>query len=337
MRVDVSTPVDVAADPRGHATLAEREGYDALWLSETKHDPLLQLALVSIVTSRVQLGTAITLAFARNPMSLAVAANDLQIVSGGRLLLGLGSQIKPHITKRFGMPWSHPAARMREYVLAMRAIWKSWHTGEPLSFTGEFYTHTLMTPFFVPEKHPYGPPAVLLAGVGEVMTQTAGEVADGFLCHGFTTERYLREVTLPALRRGRGRELDGFDICGTPLVATGRDERELAAARAGVQRQIAFYGSTPAYRGVLELHGWGELGVELNALSKQGAWDEMGRLVTDDVIDAFAVVGEPETVADKLLARYGDIFTRVTLYTPYDVAPELYLQIGSDMRSLAAV
>jgi probable F420-dependent oxidoreductase len=270
-------------------------------------------------------------AFARNPMSLAVQANDVQLLSGGRLLLGLGSQIRPHITRRFSMPWSHPANRMREFILALQAIWSCWNDGTKLEFRGEFYKHTLMTPFFNPGPNPHGAPRVLLAGVGEAMTAVAGEVADGFLCHGFTTERYLREVTMPALAR-HGR-LEGFEVVGSPFVVTGRTEEEFGAASRGVREQIAFYGSTPAYRAVLELHGWAGLGDELHELSLQGRWQDMGTIIDDDVLSTFAVVAEPGAVAAELLRRYGELMTRITLYTPYALDPEVTAQIVGDLRA----
>jgi probable F420-dependent oxidoreductase len=303
------------------ASDAERRGYDGVWLPEITHDPFPLLAVAATRTERVTLGTSIALAFARNPMSLAVLANDLQLYSGGRFILGLGSQIRPHITKRFSMPWSAPAARMREFILAMRAIWHTWSTGEPLRFVGEHYTHTLMTPFFSPGQNPHGNPPILLAGVGAKMTEVAGEVADGFFVHGFTTERYLREVTVPALLRGRAAaghaDLAGFAISGLPFVVTGQTEEQRRGADAAVRKQIAFYASTPAYRPVLELHGWGELGERLNTLSKRGEWDEMGRQIDDEVLNAFAVVAPPEQVASQVRARFGDVFTRSGLYTPY--------------------
>jgi probable F420-dependent oxidoreductase len=268
-------------------------------------------------------GTAIAVAFARNPMSTAVLANDLQLLSGGRFNLGLGSQVEPHITKRFSMPWSAPAERMREYLLAVRAIWSSWATGERLSFLGEHYTHTIMTPMFDPGPNPHGNPPIVLAGVGPRMTRVAGEVADGFFVHGFTTERYLRETTLPALLEGRragGKDdLDGFAVSGLPFIVTGRDDQELDLNARPVRKQIAFYGSTPAYWPVLESHGWTELGPELNAMSKRGEWDEMGRRIDDDVLNAFAVVARPEDVGREVLNRFGDIFTRCGFYMPYEL------------------
>jgi probable F420-dependent oxidoreductase len=313
---------------------AEAAGYDGAWTAETSHDPFVACALAAAATERLEVGTSIAVAFARNPMTMAQTANDLQLLSQGRFILGLGSQIKPHIEKRFSMPWSQPAARMREYVSAMRAIWSAWHEGTKLAFRGDFYTHSLMTPFFDPGPNEFGPPKVYLAGVGERMTEAAGEVCDGFICHAFTTERYLREVTIPALERGRrqaGTDLDGFDICGPSFVVTGTTEEEMARAKTGTRQQIAFYGSTPAYRPVLELHGWGALQDELNALSKQGQWEQMGELIDDEILDAFAVVAEPEQVAPELLKRYGDCVTRITFYGPYQSDPDRW---GAVMRAL---
>src|SRR5580698_9377965 len=258
-----------AKDAAETAVRAEQAGYAGIWCPETGHDPFLPLLLAAEHTEKLELGTGIAVAFARNPMTMATLANDLQLFSKGRFMLGLGSQIKPHIEKRFSMPWSHPAARMREYVLAMRAVWSAWNEGTKLAFRGEFYKHTLMTPMFSPGPNPYGTPKVFVAGVGELMTEVAGEVGDGFLVHGFTTESYFREVTVPALERGLGRSgrtLADFEISYPGMVVTGNTEAEIAAATQAVKMQLAFYGSTPAYRPVLEHHGWGELQTELNTL-----------------------------------------------------------------------
>jgi probable F420-dependent oxidoreductase len=319
---------------------AEDAGYSGVWTAETAHDPFLPLLLAAEHTERIEVGTSIAVAFARNPMLLANTGWDLQAYSGGRFILGLGSQIKPHITKRFSMPWSHPAARMRELVLAVRAIWDCWLNGTKLEFRGEFYTHTLMTPFFTPpaaELAECGPPKVFLAGVGELMTEVAGEVCDGFICHGFTTEKYLREVTVPALERGRakvGKTLDGFEIAGPSFVVTGADDDELERAAAGTRQQIAFYGSTPAYRGVLDVHGWGGLQDELNALSKQGKWVEMGELVDDDVLNTFAVVGSPEEIAPELAKRYGDVIQRISFYAPYRSDPDRWRAVLEAVKAI---
>jgi probable F420-dependent oxidoreductase len=322
MKVDGGIGTDLRT-VGSNARAQEEMGYSGLWSAETNHDPFLPLLMAAEHTEKAELGTSIAVAFARSPMTLAQTAYDLHAYSG-RFILGLGSQIKPHITKRFSMPWSHPAPRMRELVLAIRAIWDCWNNGTKLDFRGEFYTHTLMTPFFDPGPNPHGNPKIFLAGVGELMTEVAGEVCDGFMCHGFTTERYLREVTLPALARGRakaGKTMEGFEIIGPSFVSTGTTDEEMAAAAKGTRQQIAFYGSTPAYRGVLELHGWGELQDRLNTLSKQGKWEEMGTLIDDDVLNTFAVVAPPEGVAAELNKRYGDVISRISFYAPYKSDP----------------
>jgi probable F420-dependent oxidoreductase len=316
-----------------NAAALEAFGYDGVWTAETAHDPFLPVALAAEHTQHVELGTSIAVAFARNPMTLANVAWDLQAYSKGRFILGLGSQIKPHITKRFSMPWSHPAPRMREMIMAMRAIWDCWMNGSKLDFRGDFYQHTLMTPFFAPpaeEVAPYGAPKVFLAAVGEHMTEVAGEVCDGLIPHTFSTERYMREVTIPAVERGRakaGLTMEGFQVKGSSFLVTGFNEEQMAAADAGTRRQIAFYGSTPAYRGVLELHGWGDLQTELNTMSKQGRWVEMGTLIDDDMLDAFAVVAPPDQVAARMLERYGDVYARTSLYTPYFSDPEQWRDV----------
>jgi probable F420-dependent oxidoreductase len=319
-----------------HAADLEAIGYDGVWTAETNHDPFFPLLLAAQHTQRMELGTGIAVAFARTPMTLANIGYDLQQFSGGRFILGLGSQIKPHITKRFSMPWSKPAARMRELILAMRAIWACWNDGQKLDFRGEFYTHTLMTPFFNPGPNPHGVPKVFLAAVGERMTEVAGEVADGMLVHGFTTERYLKEVTMPAIERGfvtGGRDRSAFEMSIASFVVTGKNDEELERADTAVRQQIAFYGSTPAYRPVLDLHGWGDLQDELNALSKQGEWVEMGRRIPDEVRDTFAVVAQADDVADGILARYRDVIDRVSFYMPYRADPE---QVNAAVAALRA-
>src|SRR3954451_2730495 len=241
MKVDGSIGANLEKVP-GEAADAEAAGYDGAWSAETSHDPFFPLLLAAQSTERLQLGTGIAVAFARNPMTLASIGNDLNWYSKGRFLLGLGSQVKAHVTKRFSMPWSHPAPRMRELILAMRAIWACWNNGSKLEFRGEFYTHTLMTPFFNPGPNPYGPPKVFLAAVGEKMTEVAGEVADGIIIHGFTTERYLREVTVPALERGMaksGRARGDFEISFPAFIVSGTTEEEMATAIAGTKQQIA--------------------------------------------------------------------------------------------------
>ncbi|HEB88354.1 MAG TPA: LLM class F420-dependent oxidoreductase [Deltaproteobacteria bacterium] len=294
----------------------EAEGYDGLVTAEMSGDPFFPLLLAAEHTERIELMTSIAVAFARNPMIVAGLSNDLQAFSGGRFILGLGSQIKPHIEKRFGMPWSKPASRMRDFILAMRAIWNSWYEGERLAYRGEFYTHTLMTPMFTPTNNPHGAPRVVLAAVGPKMTEVAGEVADGMIVHAFSTAKYLREVTLPALERGlekSGRTRSDLELCYPPFVVTGNDEEEWERARAAVTRQIGFYGSTPAYRPVLEVHGWGDLQTELNVLSKRGEWDAMGERITDEILEEFAIVAEPAKVVGVFKERFGGLIDRVLM------------------------
>jgi probable F420-dependent oxidoreductase len=336
MKVDGGIGFDLTTAAE-QAKEAEATGYSGIWSAETGHDPFFPLLLAAEHTEDIEIGTSIAVAFARNPMLLANIGYDLQAYSKGRFMLGLGSQIKPHITKRFSMPWSHPAARMREMVLAIRAIWDCWNNGTKLDFRGDFYTHTLMTPFFNPGPNPYGDPKVFLAGVGELMTEVAGEVCDGFLCHGFTTEKYLREVTLPALERGRakvGKTLDGFEIVGPSFVVTGTNDEEMGKAAAGTRQQIAFYGSTPAYKPVLEIHGWGGLQEELNALSKQGEWVKMGTLIDDEILNTFAVVGQPEQLALELHRRYGDCIQRISFYAPYKSDPDRWRAVMQQLKAI---
>jgi len=327
MKVDtILSAAEWAALPQ-QARRLEEAGYDAVWTSEVSHDPFLPLGVVAAATTRIAMGTAIAVAFARSPMTTAYIANDLQAVSRGRFILGLGSQIKAHITRRFSMPWGKPTPQMREYILALRAIWASWNEDRPLDVQGEYYRHTLMTAMFRPEPNPYGPPKVYLAAVGTAMTKVAGEVADGLVVHGFTTERYLREVTLPALAEGAeraGRSRDDIEVTCPGFVVLD-DGGDVAARITAVRRQIAFYGSTPAYRPVLALHGWGELADRLHALSvgtDEGRWAAMGELIDDEVLHAFAVTGTPREAGAELKRRYGDIVDRVTVPRSGGIPPE---------------
>jgi probable F420-dependent oxidoreductase len=303
----------------------EELGCDGLLAAEVDHDPFLPLVVAAEQTSRIELVTAIAVAFARNPMTVASTARDLHDHSGGRFVLGLGSQIRAHVTKRFSMPWSEPAARMQEFVLALRAIWECWRDGTPLAFRGEFYRHTLMTPMFVPPPSPFPDPRVLLAAVNPLMARVAGEVADGVVCHAFTTERWVREVTLPALEEGlarSGRTRTDVQVACPVFVVTGVDDATRAASAARTRAQIAFYGSTPAYRPVLELHGWTALGEELHRLSLAGRWADMADAVDDEVLGTFAIVAEPDRVAAALIARYGGAVDRVSMGSPGGDLPE---------------
>jgi probable F420-dependent oxidoreductase len=321
---------------RSGAAALEAEGYDGIWVGETSHDPFLQVVQASDSTQRVALGTSIAVAFARSPMTLAHTAFDLARYTRGRFALGIGSQVKAHIERRFSMPWSEPARRMREYVLALRAIWAAWQDRQKLDFRGDFYAHTLMTPFFSPEPHAWGAPPVLLAAVGPLMTEVAGEVCDGCFLHPLTTERYVDEETLPALERGRARAgkrgLEGYAVAAMPFACVGRDDAELAEAIRGTRQQIAFYASTPAYRPVLDLQGQGALQPELTRLSREGRWQDMGAAIDDELLRAVAVVGGPEEVGRGLSTRWAARATRITLYAPYRSDPAIWPRVLQAIR-----
>lgn len=316
--------------------------YDGAFSAEGPHEPFLPLVLAAEHTTRLELMTNIAVAFARSPMDLAQLANDAQLASGGRFILGVGSQIRPHVEKRFSMPWSSPARRMRELVLAVKAIQQAWASGEVLEFRGEFYRHTLMTPFFSPGPNPWGPPPIFVAGLGPRMTEVAAEVGDGLLIHPFHSGRFVREIAAAAVQRGlatAGRDRRDLALATTIIVATGRDDAAMAQAQRGVRRLLAFYGSTPAYRVVLDAHGWGDLQSELNTLSKRGEWEAMGSLIPDDVYDALVVQGPPREIAALVEDRYRGLVDRISFSTPYDLdeetAAELMAGFGRDAAPLA--
>ncbi|MGB2757233.1 MAG: LLM class F420-dependent oxidoreductase [Acidimicrobiia bacterium] len=337
MKVDGILMADALGGVGRVASEMEALGYDGLLTAEINHDPFYPLLMAAGSTQSAQLATGIAVAFARSPMTVANTAWDLQVYSEGRFFLGLGSQIRPHIEKRFSMPWSHPAARMKEYVLALKAIWESWMTGDRLNFRGDFYQHTLMTPFFSPGLNAFGPPPVAVAAVGAKMTEVAATVADGIFMHGFTTPRYVREVTMPAIEVGlaaSGRTRADFTAFAPLFVVTGATEEEMATARAMTCQQIAFYGSTPNYRPVLELHGWGALQDELNRLSKLGEWQKMGDSIDDEILNTIAVVAEPSDVARELHERFGDTVDRLSFYAPYAAHPEVWAGIIDDLHEL---
>jgi probable F420-dependent oxidoreductase len=303
----------------------ERAGYDGGFTFEGPHDPFFPLVQAAAATERLELYTAIAIGFARNPMILANIGWDLQALSKGRFLLGLGSQVRPHIEKRFSMPWSRPAARMREMVLAIKEIWRCWAEGGRLDFRGEFYRHTLMTPMFSPGRNPCGDPPILVAGVGPRMTEVAGEVADGFFVHPFHTAESLAKLTLPAIERGlakSGRGLADFQVSVQLMIASGSDEEEVQRTRQLTRQQIAFYGSTPAYRVVLDAHGWGDLQPELNALSKRGEWNAMADLVSDEILETVAVCCPQDEIAERVRQRCGDHADRVSLVAHWMRDPE---------------
>ena len=298
------------------AKALEEAGYDGAFVPETSHDPFLPLVTASIATEKIELYTSIAVAFARNPMILANLGYDLHLLSQGRFILGMGSQIKPHITKRFSMPWSSPAARMKELIEAIRAIWDCWQNGSKLNFRGDFYTHTLMTPMFSPGPNPFGIPKIYVAAVGPLMTKAVAESADGLLVHPFHTPKYMQEITLPIVEKSlssTGKKRSEFDFSISVMTATGTNEESYNKAINACKSAISFYASTPAYKGVLETHGYGDLQGKLNLMSKEGKWKEMTSLIDDELLNKVAVVAEtPEVAADEIKLRYGDQGDRIT-------------------------
>lgn len=327
MKVDAPLVAAGLGDVPAHARRLEADGFDGLYTFEGPRDPFLPLMLAAEHTDRVELMTAVAIAFARNPMTVANLAWDLNTASGGRAVVGLGSQIKPHIEKRFAMPWSDPAARMREFVGALRAIFATWQDGTPLRFDGEYYRHTLMTSFFTPEPLLTGPPRIFLAGVGPAMTRVAGEVADGFFVHPFSTPDYLLTRTLPALRAGTRGSSEGFELAWPVMIATGIDDEARAGVEYATRAQIAFYASTPAYRPVLDHHDRGELQPEFNRLSRLGDWDAMVTLVDDELFDLIAVRGTPVECGGELARRTVGLVDRVATNAPYASPTEVWVEV----------
>jgi len=336
MKIYTTAPLEDPRQAREIFPRLEEIGYDGAFSFEAKHDPFLPLAVAAEHTRTLTLGTAIAIAFARNPMNLANLAYDLQVLTAGRFILGLGSQVRPHIEKRFSSTWSKPARRMREIVLAIRAIWSCWEEKGDLDFRGEFYRHTLMIPAFDPGPNPFGLPRIFTGGFGPRMTEIAGEVCDGFIAHPFNSRKSLQELTLPALERGlrkSGRSRDALDVVCATIVATADTEEELERIRNIVKKQLAFYGSTPAYRPTLDCHGWGELHTELNALSKRGRWDEMAELIDDAMVDAIAVVKPRSEVARALRDRLRGIADGVSLTNNRAPDPDHWADIVAALRS----
>lgn len=336
VHVSMTVPTEDLGQVRTLYPELERIGYDRAFSFEAKHDPFVPLAVAGEHTTHIQLGTAIAIAFARTPMTLANTAWDLQTVTGGRFALGLGSQIRPHIEQRYSMPWSHPAARMRELVAGIRAIWASWQDGTPLRFKGDFYTHTRMIPAFDPGPNPYGPPRILTAGFGPKMTAVAGEVADGFLVHPVSSRRSLLELTLPAIEAGArraGRDPKELEVVCVTTIVTGRNEEELARSRSAVRKQLAFYGTTPAYLPVFELHGYGALHPELQRLAREDRWQEMAGLVDDELVETIAVVGEPDEIAPKIVERLAGISDSVSLVNNRAPDPLHFAEVVAGLHS----
>jgi probable F420-dependent oxidoreductase len=302
------------------ARAAEDLGFAGLWTSETKHDAFLPLAIAANETHQIGLGTSVAIAFSRSPMETAQTAWDLQDLSEGRFILGLGTQVKAHITRRFSMPWDRPAARLREYILALRAIWGSFQGEGPLEFEGEFFAHTLMTPFFNPGpiEHPEIP--VYIAGVNTRLARLAGEACDGFHVHPFHSPEYVRQTVKPSITEGAeavGRDPGKVTLATSAFVVTGENGEETAEQRESVRAQISFYASTPTYRTVLEAHGLEEVGEKLGTMAREKKWREMPARITDEMLAMFAIEAAPDEVGPALRERYEGLIDRVALYLPF--------------------
>jgi probable F420-dependent oxidoreductase len=302
------------------ARAAEDLGFAGLWTSETKHDAFLPLAIAANETHQIDLGTSVAIAFSRSPMEAAQTAWDLQDLSDGRFVLGLGTQVKAHITRRFSMPWDRPAARLREYILAVRAIWESFQNEGPLEFEGEFYRHTLMTPFFNPGPidHPEIP--IYIAGVNTRLARIAGEICDGFHVHPFHSPEYVRQTVKPAIAEGAkqaNRDAEQVTLATSAFVITGENKVKAIEQRESVRSQVSFYASTPTYRTVLEAHGWEEIGERLGTMAREKKWREMPALMTDEMLAAFAVETAPDELGPALKERYEGLIGRVSLYLPF--------------------
>ena len=319
MKLDVGMlSHDIKSIP-AYARKVEALGFDCLWSAETQHDPFLPLAAAATVTNRMRLGTSIAVAFPRSPMILAHTAWDLAKASGGRFILGLGSQVKGHNERRFSVKWESPAPRMREVVQALRAIWDCWQNGTKLNFKGRFYRFDLMTPFFNPGPLPHPKIPVYIAGVNEYMCRVAGEVCDGLHVHPFNSPKYLREYVHPAVEQGlaaSGRTRADFTYATSSFVVVGDTEAELAAARQAVKQQIAFYASTRTYEPVLAAHGWQDIAPQLHRKSIEGDWKGMADLITDEMLDTYAVTGTHDTIAARLTERYAGLLDRTAFYQP---------------------
>ena len=318
MRVEtgIAPEISTAAE---QAQRAEALGYDGVMTPETTHDPFFPLVVAAEHTERIRLGTGVAISFPRSPMVVANIGWDLQGYSGGRFQLGLGSQVKGHNERRFSTAWTPPAPRMREYVLALKAIWHTWATGDRLNFQGEHYNFTLMTPNFTPPPIDNPDIPVYISAVGPAMCRVAGDVCDGLRLHGFLTPKYLKDVILPNVEKGlerSGRTLQDFDLVGGGFIASGDSDEEIRNAKQRVATQISFYGSTRTYQGVFDVHGWGDLTSKLHEMSLQGQWGAMSEEISDEVLEAFAAIGKPEDAADEVIKRFGDYCKTVSFGMP---------------------
>lgn len=321
MKFDVTIFSDDLNTASDLAQSVEEYGFDGLWVAEAAHNPFLPLAHATLATKRINLGTAITVAFPRSPMMMAQTAWDLAEQSQGRFILGLGTQIKPHITKRFSAKWGKPVSQLREYIQSLRAIWYSFQTGEPLKVEGEYYNFSLLTPFFTPQPMEYHDIPIYIAGVGTGLAKLGGELCDGFHVHSFHTPDYLREVLIPAIEDGgdrTGRTRNDLSLSCAVFVVTGQTDADIEASKIATKSQIAFYASTPSYSKVLELHGWQDLIPELNIMLRRNKWDEMHTLISDEMLEHFAVVAPPDELPYKVRERYEGLLDRVGFYFPFE-------------------
>lgn len=320
MKIDASIETNALTAIPDVARHAEELGFDGLWTSEAAHNPYLPLAVAAVHSRRVELGTAIAVAFPRSPMVTAQLAWDLQAASGGRFVLGLGTQVKGHNERRFSVPWESPGPKLRDHILALRAIWDTFQNGTPLDHRGPFYRFSLMTPFFSggPIEHPRIP--IYIAGVNEYMCRLAGELCDGFHVHPFHTTKYVREFVKPLVAEGAaktGRDPSSVVLASSIFVIAGETEEERDSMRALVRNQLSFYASTRTYAKILETHGWQEIGDRLSELSRTGGWGDMPGLISDEMIAECAVTGTWDEIPDLVRAKYEGVLDRVALYWPF--------------------
>lgn len=337
MRVITTIPQDNLRKVPAAVQRIEADGYDGIVTMENRHDPFLPLAVAATCSERVELATGIAISFARSPMSAANQSWDLNEASGGRFMLGLGTQIRPHNVKRFSVPWGPPAPRMREYLQALKAIWRCWKYDEKLRFEGEHYTFTLMTPNFVPETSGVPLPGVTLAAVGPIMLKVAAEIADGVRLHPFCTPKYVRETVLPQLKKGfeiSGRARANFEVNGGGFIATGPDDKTVHEVAEWVRYRIGFYGSTPAYWPVLEAHGYGDLGRKLNRMTKAGEWDQLAAEIPDDLLHEFAAIGRHDEIAARIETRFADFADTVSDSASSAMAGDLPTDLIQDIRRI---
>ncbi len=320
MKLDTGITTRDLSEVAAEAKKAEDLGFDAIWSMEAGNDGFLPLALAAEHTRRIKMGPAVAIAFPRSPMAMAYTAWDLAALSKGRFVLGLGTQVKGHIERRYGVKWEAPVPKLRDYVLALKAIFKSWaEGGKKLSYQGKYYNLSLMTPFFAPKPHNY-PIPIYIAGVNEHILRLAGEHCDGLHAHPFTSPKYLREFLLPHVAEGlkkSGRTRKDFTIFTSAFAIVGRNQEELERARAGVRQQISFYASTRTYKIVLDMHGWGDVASQLNELTAKGDWASMPKLITDEMLDVYAVTGTYDNIGDKVRERFDGLLDRVSFYLPY--------------------